>query len=75
MIDTDSLEKLRDEIRINGFMSSSQIIVKFSDKFNDIRKLIEMLECSDIKRVYYINRYAGPKNHRSLFYYSSGVTS
>ena len=64
------IEKIRNEIRRNGFLSAVQIAVRFTKDTSDIDKLVSSIECTDIKRAEYANSFIGPNSVKDLFYYN-----
>lgn len=65
-ITVEVIEEIRREIRKNGFLSATQILVRFQIDASMIRSL----ECGDIRRVEYSNSYVGPHKLKDLFYYA-----
>lgn len=66
----EKLEEIREEIRRQGFLSASQVIVRFVEEGLDLAKLIKEIECKDIKRVEYTNTFVLPQKVKDLFYYN-----
>lgn len=66
----DEVDRIRNEIKRYGFLSATQIRVRFARKKIDIDKIIRSLECEEIKRIEYTNSFVGPQKVKDLFYYN-----
>lgn len=68
----DLVERTREEIRRYGYKTATRIRIELSKKHNAkvIDNVLSLLECEDISRVEYTNRYVGKYIVRDLFYYN-----